>query len=73
MSKKGVVVVIGLAVVDQKYRSLLQNNPSDAMARYELTGEERRAIAGMDFRPLEKLADTLNHRLREWFVGWASR
>lgn len=73
MSKKGVAVVIGLAAVDQKYRRLLETSPRDAMEGYELTGEEKQAIAGMDFRLLEKLAGSLNHRLKEWFVGWASQ
>ncbi len=73
MSKKGVAVVIGLAAVDQNFRHLLESNPHDAMEGYELTGEEKQAIAGMDFRPLQRLADSLNHRLKEWFVSWASR
>ena len=72
MSKKGVAIVIGLASVDDRYREMLKNHPHDAMDGYELTGEERQAIAGMDHKLLEKLAHTLNHRLKEWFVGWAA-
>jgi len=73
MSKKGVAIVIGRAVVDSKYREMLKKQPHDAMAGYELTGEEMQAIAGMDHKPLDKLADNLNRRMREWFVSWASQ
>lgn len=73
MPKKGVAAVIGRAAVDGHYRELLKNNPLEAMEGYDLAGEEKQAIAGMDYRHLDKLAGTLNRRLRDWFVGWASR
>jgi hypothetical protein len=73
MSKKGVAVVIGLAAVDQRFRDRLKRSPHEAMSGYELSGEEMQAIAGMDHKPLDKLADSLNHRLKEWFVSWAAR
>ena len=71
MSKKGVAIVIGLASVDKHYRELLKSKPHEAMSGYELTGEEMQAIAGMDHKPLDKIADSLNQRMREWLVGWA--
>ena len=71
MSKKAVTVVIGKAVVDSRYRQLLKINPQGALDGYELTGEERHAIAGLDHRELEKLAESLDRRLREWYVNWA--
>ena len=71
MSKRGVAIVIGLAATDEAYRGQLKENPHDAMAGYELTGAEMQAIAGLDHHLLDKLADTLTYRLREWFVGWA--
>ena len=73
MSKKGVAIVIGLAAVDEHYRDLLKNRPRDAMSGYGLTGEEMQAIAGMDHKPLDKIADAIDHRMREWLVGWAIR
>lgn len=71
MSKKGVAIVIGLAAVDHHYRDLLKKKPHDAMSGYELTGEEMQAIAGMDHKPLDKVAESLDHRMREWLVSWA--
>ena len=71
MSRKGVAIVIGMAAVDQDYRTRLQNDPHDAMQGYELTGAEMQAIAGMDHGHLDNLARALNHRMKEWLVDWA--
>ncbi len=70
MSKQGVGIVIGRAVVDKKYRQLLKARPQDAFEGYELTGEERQALAGIDHGALEKLADSVDYRMRSWYVGW---
>ncbi|MHB9052387.1 MAG: Os1348 family NHLP clan protein [Thermoleophilia bacterium] len=71
MSKKGVGIVIGRAVVDRKYRQLLKTHPHAAFEGYELTGEEQQALAGIDHRALDKLSDSVDSRLRHWYVGWA--
>lgn len=71
MSKKSVAIVIGLAAVDKHYRDMLKSNPRDAMSGYGLTGEEMQAIAGMDHKSLDKVAEIIDHRMREWQVGWA--
>ena len=71
MSKKGVGIVIGRAVVDSRYRHLLKEHPHAAFEGYELTGEEQQALAGIDHRALEKLSDSVDTRLKHWFVGWA--
>ena len=71
MPKKGVVAVVGRVVVDRKYREMFYKNPMAAMDGYDLTGEERQAIAGMDRRDIEKLADSVSFRLRSWYIGWA--
>lgn len=70
MSKKGVTVVVGRAVVDDNYRELLKDRPLEAMEGYDLNISEKQAIAGMDYNQLEKFAGNLNHRLRHWFVSW---
>lgn len=71
MSKKGVTVVVGRAVVDDNYRELLKDRPLEAMEGYDLNISEKQAIAGMDYNQLEKFASNLNHRLRHWFVAWS--
>jgi len=62
---------MGRAVVDKRYRELLKRSPQSAFEGYDLTGEERQALAGIDHRALEKLADSVDHRLKSWYVGWA--
>lgn len=71
MARKGVAVVIGRAVVDEPYRRLLKNDPHSAFEGYELTGEEMQALAGIDHKALEKLADSIEDRMKHWFVAWA--
>jgi len=71
MAKKGVVAVVGRAVVDQQYRERFYKNPMDAMAGYDLTGEEKQVLAGIDRRELDKLAADVNYRLRSWHISWA--
>lgn len=73
MAQKGVAVVVGRAVVDEHYRRLLKNDPHSAFEGYELTGEEKQALAGIDHRALDKLADSITDRMKQWFVGWADR
>ncbi|MFA5802457.1 MAG: Os1348 family NHLP clan protein [Thermoleophilia bacterium] len=71
MAKKGVVAVVGRAVVDQQYRERFYRNPSEAMAGYDLSGEEKQALAGIDRREMDKFADSVNFRLRSWYINWA--
>jgi len=73
LSKKGVGIVIGRAVVDSKYRQLLKDQPHAAFEGYDLTGEERQALAGLDHKSLDRLAESLDERMRSWYVGWAQR
>jgi len=71
MTKQAVGIVIGRAVVDEKYRQLLKKQPQSAFSGYELSGDERQALAGIDHHALDKLADSVGKRLRSWYVGWA--
>lgn len=71
MSKQGVGIVIGRAVVDEKFRQLLKERPQSAFSGYELSGEEQQALARIDLHSLDKLADSVDHRMRSWYVGWA--
>ncbi len=71
VSKQGVGIVIGRAVVDKKYRKLLKGSPHDAFEGYDLTGEEKQALARIDYEALEKLSESVDMRLQSWYVGWA--
>lgn len=72
MSKKGVAIVVGRAAVDDCYRNYLKEHPHDALAGYELSNEERAAIAGIDHKSLDKLSVDVKKRMRSWYVGWAN-
>ena len=50
---------------------MLQNHPHDAFEGYDLTGEEKQALAGIDYQALDKLANSVDSRLQSWYVGWA--
>lgn len=71
MARKGVAVVLGRAVVDEKYRRLLFEDPHSAYSGYELTGEEKLALNGIDREALEGLAESLVKRMKSWHVDWA--
>ncbi|MHB9112344.1 MAG: Os1348 family NHLP clan protein [Thermoleophilia bacterium] len=71
MSKQGVGIVMGRAIVDKPYRELLKRSPQSAFEGYELSGEERQALAGIDYSALEKLSNSVEDRLKSWYVGWA--
>lgn len=62
---------MGRAMVDQKYRELLKRSPQSAFEGYDLSTEERQALAGMDHGSLEKLAESVKQRLKSWQVAWA--
>ncbi|MFA6000928.1 MAG: Os1348 family NHLP clan protein [Thermoleophilia bacterium] len=71
MAKKGVVAVVGRAVVDEQYRERFYKNPMLAMEGYDLSNDEKQAIAGIDRRQMDKFADSVNYRLRSWYINWA--
>ncbi|MHB1390993.1 MAG: Os1348 family NHLP clan protein [Thermoleophilia bacterium] len=71
MARKGVAVIIGRAVVDENYRRLLKEQPHAAFEGYELTGAEMQALAGIDHKSLETLAESLESRMKSWYVSWA--
>lgn len=62
---------MGRAIVDKRYRELLKRSPQSAFEGYELSGEERQALAGIDHKALEKLSISVDERLKSWYVGWA--
>ena len=71
VSKQGVGIVMGRAIVDKRYRELLKRSPQSAFEGYELSGEERQALAGIDHKALENLSTSVDERLKSWYVGWA--
>lgn len=77
MSIEAVSQVIDRAVKDRQFCELLAKDPRQALARYELTAEEREALLAGDAEGLEALG--LDRRTSKWqlytqqlatFGGW---
>jgi hypothetical protein len=73
MAQKGVAVVVGRAAVDPGFRRLLHEDPHSAFEGYELTGEEKQALASMDRQTIDQLAASLLERMKKWYVSWAAQ
>jgi hypothetical protein len=63
MSKEAVEAIIGKAVVDGRFREALFTDPEEALAGYELTGEEVAALKAMDREGIESFAGALDERI----------
>jgi hypothetical protein len=63
MSQQVVEQVIGRAVTDPEFRNLLFSDPDQALAGYDLTEEERKAILAMESKHVEDFAGKLDARI----------
>jgi len=61
MSKEAVQAIMGTAIIDKEFsRDLLNARRDRAIARFELTPEERRAVSGIKAETLEQVARQLD-------------
>ncbi|NLS79223.1 MAG: hypothetical protein GXY76_18400 [Chloroflexi bacterium] len=61
MSKEAVQAIMGTAIIDKEFsRDLLNARRERAIARFELTPEERRAVSGIKAETLEQFARQLD-------------
>lgn len=60
MSREAFEAVIGKAMVEAEFRDLLLADPDQALAGFELTGEEEAILKKIDGETLESLGCTLN-------------
>ena len=62
--------IIGTAVIDDGFRSTLLNNPTRALAQFDLGANEVRDISGIRAATIEQFAEKLivwmNDRQLEW-------
>lgn len=68
MSQESVSQVIGRAVVDDGFRTLLFSNPDQALQGYDLTGAELEALKNLKQEDLEDFSTKLDSRItkRAW-------
>lgn len=63
MSKQALEKLFGKAVTDSSFRAELLSNPEKALAGYDLSEDEIKAIKAMDRSSIEKFAGGLDERI----------
>jgi len=66
---KAVLSVLDRASQDNEFLSRLAANPAEALKEYDLTPEEKAAIASGDIRKIESWVGKLDDRLRTWLIS----
>ncbi|MDY7019664.1 MAG: molybdopterin dinucleotide binding domain-containing protein [Chloroflexota bacterium] len=63
-----VLAVLDKAALDNVFLARLAENPTEALKDYDLTKEERAALASGDIRKIESWLGKLDERLRTWLM-----
>ena len=66
---KAVLAVLDRASQDNAFFARLAENPAEALKEYDLTPDERAAIASGDIRKIESWVGKLDERLRKWLIA----
>jgi len=66
---KAVLSVLDRASQDNEFLARLAANPAEALKEYDLTPEEKAAIASGDIRKIESWVGKLDDRLRTWLIS----
>jgi hypothetical protein len=64
--KKAILEVLARAADDHKFLARLAEDPAKALAEYDLTLEEKAALASGDLRRIESWVGKLDRRLSTW-------
>jgi formate dehydrogenase alpha subunit len=70
---KAVLSVLDRATQDNAFLARLAENPAEALKEYDLTAEEKVAIASGDIRKIESWVGKLDERLKKWLVARLSQ
>ena len=65
MANAGLIEMLGGAVVDRQFRSMLLHNPQSVLGTFDLTIEEREAVSSIRAASFEDFAA----QLYAWMVG----
>jgi hypothetical protein len=63
MSLENVQTIVGRAILEPEYRTLLFSDPTKALEGYDLTEEETQALKSMDKGKVDLLANDLEERI----------
>lgn len=66
---KPVLSVLDRAAQDNNFFAQLAKNPTEALKNYDLTPEERAALATGDIRKIESWVGKLDERLKTWLIA----
>ena len=66
---KAVLAVLDRAAQDNAFFARLAENPAEALKEYDLTPDEKAAIASGDIRKIESWVGKLDERLRKWLIA----
>ena len=64
--KEAILEVLGRAADDHKFLARLVENPGKVLQEYDITSEERAALASGDLRRIEEWVGKLDKRLSTW-------
>jgi len=64
--KEAILEVLARAADDQKFLARLAENPSKVLQEYNLTSDEKAALASGDLRRIESWVGKLDKRLSTW-------
>ena len=70
---KAILAVLDRATQDNAFFARLAENPAEALKEYDLTAEEKAAIASGDIRKIESWVGKLDERLRRWLIARLQR
>lgn len=66
MSRKTILEVLSRAADDQRFLARLAENPSKVLREYDLTLEERTALARGDTEKIELWVGKLDEKMKAW-------
>jgi len=64
--KEAILEILGRAADDHKFLARLADNPENVLKNYNLTSEERAALASGDIKRIEAWCGKLDKRLSTW-------
>ena len=64
--KEAILAILGKAADDHKFLARLAENPAKVLDEYNLTSEEKAALASGDLRRIESWVGKLDKRLSTW-------
>jgi hypothetical protein len=64
--KEAILAILGKAADDHKFLARMAENPAKVLDEYNLTSEEKAALASGDIRRIESWVGKLDKRLSTW-------